>query len=311
MLKLILYYLLSLPLVATCQTELKTAYLDSCGCIPVYQYHPGMVFYFPDKTPVLAMREILPFNHFVYTTDGPVMTGISYSSVAGKFYEIIDVLSTNITDVNQVRHKVTTIKMKDKAATDTIYYEFPTDAFDLSKQEFEEGQRQTFSIKGAIFRDDITFAGRLKTTKAYALFPLNGRRLQQVTFKDVNFGSWETPVKITFQYMNQKRKVIDSCIELVICGTNTISSFKKSFNFNLFFTYNNPRASINIPDSIWEAITEGMPKLGMTRQWASLALGKPDITLEEETTEGKFEEYIYTKGYHLYFRNDKLVKIKK
>ena len=80
------------------------------------------------------------------------------------------------------------------------------------------------------------------------------------------------------------------------------SSSTQMLSFDRLFSYENPRnAHPDITDEVWQAITEGRLRKGMTKPECRLAIGIPAETRKIATYSGLKEQWLYNSGAYLFF----------
>src|SRR5690606_23147991 len=126
----------------------------------------------------------------------------------------------------------------------------------------------------------------------YTKFAIDGKRNEPVIITKLDYGIWETPVKVFFK---SKSMAKDSSILVNVCGTNVPGSYTKSFHFSKYFSCESLRST--------EAIKIGMSLNELSKKFGKLHPVERVETAKGVTTKYKFQDIKFI------FENDKLVKI--
>lgn len=97
----------------------------------------------------------------------------------------------------------------------------------------------------------------------------------------------------------------------VFTSLSPVSMAGQSISFDRLFRFENPRLQYkNITDDVWEAITRGKVKKGMTKEECRLSLGRPNDATEIPTYGGLKEQWFYQSGIYLFFEDGRLTEFR-
>lgn len=97
----------------------------------------------------------------------------------------------------------------------------------------------------------------------------------------------------------------------VFTSLSPVSTAGQFISFDRLFRFENPRLRYkNITDEVWEAITEGKVKKGMTKEECRLSLGRPNDATEIPTYGGLKEQWFYQNGTYLFFEEGRLTEFR-
>lgn len=170
--------------------------------------------------------------------------------------------------------------------SDSLYTPFIPDLISLDR--IEVGRElligKTFYIKSSSWYDE---QGR----------KIEGRKLIPVTVSRLEPGNSVLPVQLFFKDDTGK----ESSVFL------TLSPEAKSgqyISFDRIFSFKNPRLKHKtISDEVWNEVTRGKVKKGMTKEECRLSLGLPNDVRQMPTYGGLKEQWLYNTGVYLYFED--------
>lgn len=134
---------------------------------------------------------------------------------------------------------------------------------------------------------------------------LEAQKLIPIEITAVKPGNEYFPVRIFFKNQNGK----EFSILTVLSGTLNSSS---RLPFHKIFSFSDPRLNHkDISDDVWDLITKGKVKEGMTQPEVRLSIGKPTEINRIPTYSGLKEQWFYNSGMMLFFEDGKVSKFRK
>jgi hypothetical protein len=269
----------------------------------------GMQFLFPVVPSLLATDPLFPKYKYKKTDTGDTVyrAGLRYSNLSGKVLTIVKIDSMTLKNYPGGNHVQYTIKLQDKTTgtRDTIRYQTTVERTILTSTGNPDLRNAEYVIQGAIYLAEVEQAHRLLQGKTFwALFPISGKKFEQVTITNVVPGTFEAPLRVHYSAPG----VPDATADVNCCGTNVLSTYIKQFHFSKYFTCTNLRGGMAADR--WDLVQKGKPVIGMTITETVITLGKPQKVVETIDTDGTKTEYTYS-NYILEFTNGIASSIKK
>lgn len=155
-------------------------------------------------------------------------------------------------------------------------------------------KEQIYTLPYLIYLPEIdSFKENYLNKNVYTKFLSHDKQYQKVKITKVGAGSDRAPIRVVFESINGNQDYKDVCT----CGSNLSSSFIELNYFENWFTSEDPRISFIGNDEIWDLITLGKIKLGMTEAELILSWGPPK-TINETVVSGRAsKQYVYYDQY--------------
>lgn len=97
--------------------------------------------------------------------------------------------------------------------------------------------------------------------------------------------------------------------DVVLSGTNISARLRIYNRFQDRFLVEDPRIIYSWSDRVWSAIEQEKVFIGMTAEQARMSWGDPKDINRTKTAAGSSEQWVYSSGSYLYFKNGKLTTI--
>ncbi|HEX2608571.1 MAG TPA: hypothetical protein VHK91_14380 [Flavisolibacter sp.] len=276
----------------------------ACSPQTIRAYKPGMLFYYPPTASLVQRNPV--YTEYAKTAycpgDTVKLRQVSYQDLSGKTLKLEKTDSFQLGSYPGGNHWKFTYTLTNIACPETFTCTVIMDR--RTPVVIDSGQAPAggYTIRGGIYLKEVEEADKALKGQFYSLFPTRNGRYEPVTITKVEPGTWETPLRIHFSYAG----VADTTIDVNGCGTNVLNSYKTAFHFSTYFVDKSPQDTIG--KERWKLIRNGKIAKSMTTAQVKMALGKPaKIKVPIEGGENS-EEWFYA-DYHLYFKDDKLIKI--
>ena len=133
-------------------------------------------------------------------------------------------------------------------------------------------KNQIYTLPYLIYLADIdSFKENYLSKPFYTKFISHERQYQLVKITKVGAGDAHAPIRIVFENAKGEQDYRDVCT----CGNNVPNGFIDLNYFENFFTQEDPRKDFKGNEEMWDLITQGQIKIGMTEAELKLSWGKP------------------------------------
>lgn len=155
-------------------------------------------------------------------------------------------------------------------------------------------KEQIYRLPYLIYLPEIdSFRENYLNKTFYTKFISHGRQYQPVKITKVGAGSDNGPIRLVFENSKGEQENKDVCT----CGNNVSKGFIDLNYFENYFTKEDPKKDYRGNEDIWDLITEGKIKIGMTESELILSWGQPKKINETVVSSSANKQYVYYDQY--------------
>lgn len=291
--------------VSTANPTVSTDNGCDCQATPLFQFKPGMQFFFPKDSFLEGQKAELSGYNITGKRTNLSDDLVTYDLVAGKTFTLQQIMPGR-QKVGGVEHSYPVLVLKDSGVF-TIYYVGSFEAMEVSQKEYNAGEKQTNSLPMTVCVDDFLNCQK-DTTKCYRpgkryyfKLPVADHGSKPVKFQHIQLvsiekGTWANPVRVSYTVVGST-EIHSVDVGAAVKG---LAAARQDHNlFNDFFMkpvdYLTMCTSFGGDTALWNAFLEDNILPRMKKVALDLAYGPPDDLKTKFISSGKQETGTYSK----------------
>ena len=276
----------------TLEAQAKRETFGKCKFVNTFDFKEGERFIFEKNE--TAIKEGRDMQWYFLTKemkkDDYRRTKLSYKDYAGKIVKIIKFEEKKGIGFPDTSITFEVEDTKEQISLKTIF----SRAYQKEQYEKSVSKEQIYTFPYLLYLPDIdTFKENYLDKTFFTKFIPKGRQYQPVKITKVGAGDDHAPIRIVFENSNGEEDYKD----VSTCGSNVPKIFIDLNYVENFFTLEDPKKNFKGSEEIWDLITQGKIRIGMTESELIMSWGEPK-KINETFVSGKIsKQYVYYNQY--------------